>query len=405
MIIMAQKHYETTSVSEAVLNSISDYLILPAKEQVLDYNSIANYLSTEFRSQQRKVSLRIPPTLLNAIEEIRQKYSANLLKNTTTEVLIIMISKICTSDKISQPEKLINLMGSKWNSQMQEKIQHIFSTCNRHWTLSVETCAGALGIHSIVNAADNKVLNDFDHDKMNLYRCIQKNPRKLLNLATTYEVNLEKFTELKKSREQALKDCKRCSRPNYKDAVRYLYLNINSYRNQMNTFSNNTCQKNFFRRLRQIMAVHKLLDGVSLHEMDIFKILKKYKPSTDTLFIVDPPYLMCSGYENSNFKTATKEEKKFGLQEHIKLAKELQTAVNNGNDFIYFCRITATRKKDKLNQIILSPAEIKKADNTMKFYIDQLYKGHNFYYTDVKLDNEIIERIITSFPFENGKQY
>ena len=406
LVQLAQKHYGDTTPSQAVLNAVSEFLILPQQEQNIDYSIIANQLNQEYSSVQRKVSLRIPTAVLAAIERLHKKHCMVLLQNTLSETVTLILGKICTTSyEPSKPEKLLSLMGSKWDTRMQNAIQHIFSTSGKRWNLSVETCAGALGIHANVNVADKRVLNDLDHDKINLYRCIQNNPRKLLNLSVGYEVNRHTFTTLKQNREHALKNAKGNSQPNYEDAARYLYLNINSYRNQLNTFADNASQSKYYQRLQQIMSLHKLLKDVSLLETDLLKVLKKYEHTAETLFIVDPPYLMSSGYQNSNFHKATDVEKQFGLESHKKLAKKLQKIVANGNDIIYFCRVTATRKKNKKNQIVMSAEEIEFADKTMQFYIDQLYKGHDFYYIDVELNNGITERIITSFPFKGGKQY
>jgi len=64
-------------------------------------------------------------------------------------------------------------------------------------------------------------------------------------------------------------------------------------------------------------------------------------------------------------------------------------------------------KKDKKNKVISDSEELKILDRDLKEKITDLFykfKQH-LYYFDVELDNGIIERIITSFPFENAISY
>lgn len=37
--------------------------------------------------------------------------------------------------------------------------------------------------------------------------------------------------------------------------------------------------------------------------------------------------------------------------------------------------------------------------------MDNLYFGHSLYYIDIPLNDGVIERIITSFPFKDAKSY
>ena len=130
-------------------------------------------------------------------------------------------------------------------------------------------------------------------------------------------------------------------------------------------------------------------NGPVIHEKDIFKVINKYRKNPNTLFIVDPNYLNANAY----------------LDRIIKLLCSIKK--NSGNNFIYFCRITVTRKKDKKNKVISDSEELKILDRDLKEKITDLFykfKQH-LYYLDVELDNGIIERIITSFPFENAISY
>ncbi|MDY3818718.1 MAG: hypothetical protein SO019_06645, partial [Lachnospiraceae bacterium] len=99
-------------------------------------------------------------------------------------------------------------------------------------------------------------------------------------------------------------------------------------------------------------------------------------------------------------------KKKFGFEEHKRLAKLLrQIKQNDGNDFIYFCRITAPRKKGKQCHAISTPEDLLIADRNLYETINDFYYGYGFYYVDVPLSDDITERIITSFPFVGATAY
>lgn len=173
-----------------------------------------------------------------------------------------------------------------------------------------------------------------------------------------------------------------------------------------NTFLNTIKEKNYRETLSRIYSFHEKLKDTVIHEKDIFKVINKYRKNPNTLFIVDPNYLNANAYLDRIIKKPEEYGAAFGLNEHKKLAKLLcSTKKNFGNDFIYFCRITATRKKDKKNKVISDPKELEILDRDLKETINDLYYNHGLYYLDVELDNGTIERIITSFPFEDATPY
>lgn len=83
------------------------------------------------------------------------------------------------------------------------------------------------------------------------------------------------------------------------------------------------------------------LKETKIYNMDILELIEKNKNAQNTIFIVDPPYLNTNVYKND---ILTLQNKEFGYKEHVKLAKLLRQITKEGenNDFIYFCRITAT---------------------------------------------------------------
>jgi len=105
--------------------------------------------------------------------------------------------------------------------------------------------------------------------------------------------------------------------------------------------------------------------------------------------------------------TAGDEQKDFDYKKHLELAELLhKTHAERGNDFIYFCRITVTRKHDQKTKAITNSAELDIGDRHMEGRIDDFYCGYEYYYIDVPYDKDgTTERIITSFPFNGATPY
>ena len=133
------------------------------------------------------------------------------------------------------------------------------------------------------------------------------------------------------------------------------------------------------------------------------ELIEKYMKSEDSIFIIDPPYIDTNIYKSSIIidEKYDAEKEEFGYKEHMRLAKLLRkTHQEYGNDFIYFCRITAPHKFD-------SKPDKDTHDRHMKGCIDDLYWGYGYYYIDVLYDKEdnTTERIITSFYFSGAQPY
>ncbi len=381
------------NVSKSIIHGLSDFIMLPWNEQNLSSFSLHQLTTSQERNEKRSVSIRIPAELHAVI----QGYSGDNNFSEKVELMLATVLYKPISEHDFKSAKLLRVIGNKFDDRMQNAISHIFSTANRNWDTSVETCAGGLGIHVNSNVAEKRIINDDDWCKFNLYRCLKENPAKVAAIALNMEVSRDFFNELKK------KEIIPSKALNYEVAAETLYLNLLSHRNGGNTFLNDANIDMWHKRLSAIYPVHKQLANTEICEMDLFKILERYRKDQNVLFIVDPPYLDTNHYTGRTVCTEEAHGKKFDLKEHKKLAKLLRLAKeNNGNDFIYFCRITATRRKNKFNQIVSTEKELRKNDNHMRGCIEDLYYGHGFYYKDVELDNGTIERIITSFPFEGA---
>lgn len=398
-----KKHPDVANNSQAINRALEDYFLLPEKNQKLsDETLIKVFDSIEEEKLTYKFRVRIPTGLYATLKEMTEN---RYISETATQILAhILYMRLAEVTSTPSDSRLINVMGNKWDKNMQTAIRNINETRDTSWKHSVETCMGGLGIFANFDFAPDKFINDNDWNKANLYKVIQKEPEKLIKKAYYLEVTKETFDKLKNNSPSPSASI------NIDAAARFLYLNLNSVRGQGDSFRKNATTENYLQHLAVIRPLHKKLNDVTIMDKDIFTVLKKYRSMKNTLFIIDPPYLETCGYEKRITHNTPTYGKGFGLEQHKELAKLLlNIKKNNGNDFIYFCRITVTRHKDqKTKKIKQTPEELTSPDNILERKIDSLYWGKGFYYIDVKpanLNDGTIERIITSFYFEGAKEY
>lgn len=384
--------------SESIRRGLADFLLLPLEEQVVNEDALEKLLTVEEELECQKISVRFPDDLLAVVEKLAGEKN---ISETITWMLARILYKPLNTANTKCTERLLYVLGNKWNPEMQKAIQHIAETADTAWDNSVETCVGGLGIFTNVEFAQNQVINDNDWNKANLLKVIRDYPREFIAGARALEVNKHTF--------DMLKDCKVApsKSPNIAAAVRFLYLNLNSVLGQCECIDNDTTTEKYWKRLGLVYPLHLRLQNVEIHDKDIFDILKKFHKTDNTVFIIDPPYLGTSGYEKRIVRNAPSYGMTFGLNQHQKLARSLRKIKQGGNDFIYFCRVTATRHKDKdKKQCKNSSKELAKMDRALQREIGRLYFGFGFYYTDVNTQSDgTIERIITSFNFEGATEY
>lgn len=386
--------------SEAIRRGLSDFLLLPFEEQILTNDALEELLTIEEELDCQKISVKFPDDLLVVIEKLAGEESLSV---TVTWMLAHILCRSQETDNTKCTERLLYVMGNKWNPEMQKAINQILETADIKWNNSVETCVGGLGIFANIEFAQKKkILNDNDWNKSNLLKAIRDYPRKLIVKARSLEVCKDTFNRLRYCKVTPSKSV------NIAAAARYLYLNLNSVMGECECFDNTSTNEKYLKRLGQIYPLHLRLQNVDIFDKDIFDVLKKFRKTDKAVFIIDPPYLDTSGYEKRIVRNEPSYGKTFGLEQHRKLATILRNIKQKeGNDFIFFCRVTATRHKDqKTKQCKDTPTKLAKLDRELQREIGKLYFGRGFCYIDVNTSSDgTTERIITSFPFDGATPY
>lgn len=317
-------------------------------------------------------SVRIPDALYADLQE-----TATKLNVTVQEMpALIMVDLLTQNDP---PRHALRIPGSKRDERMQKAITRVLG--NRHYDASVEPCGGALEIHLNFMVADTEIVCDTDPDKINLYRVLQAHHKAFVTRALSYQIDSATFNMIKES--DPTNDIDK--------AVKYFYLTLNSTRNTAKTYREMTLRE-YWNAIAATYALHARLQNTQIHKRDIFYTLSgKNLPDGRTLLIVDPPYIKTKAYSQN-----------LSRSKHRKLATRLQNLCRKGTfDLVYFCRITAGH--DKADPAQQAKKELN--DVIMKGLVDDLYYNHDLFFIDVPLDNGVIERIITSFPFEGATPY
>lgn len=335
--------------------------------------------SAEERLTLHPTSVRIPDALYADLQE-----TAAQCEVTAQEIAVLILVDVIAQN--NPPRHALRIPGSKRDPRMQKAISNILCNCNNnlgshYYDASVEPCGGALEIHQNFVVADEEIIGDIDPEKVNFYRVIQKHHKAFVSCALSYEVNQDTFKRL-----NANVPCNKIER-----AVRYFYLCLNSTRNNGEKYKGLKL-RTYWNAVAATYILHTRLQATRIYLRDLFKTLESRNlPTGKTLLIVDPPYLATHAYASN-----------LTYQEHERLSKRLLSLCKGENrDLLYFCRITDGHDKIDPNEQAIK----KKNDQIMQGLIDDLYFGHGLYYTDVHLDHGIIERIITSFPFEGATLY
>ncbi|NCO74504.1 MAG: DNA adenine methylase [Cyanobacteria bacterium] len=251
---------------------------------------------------------------------------------------------------------------------------------------------GAVLFHILnqFNNIENIVINDINHNLVNAYREIQKNPLELIDLLLDIETN---YYTLKNREEKA----------NFYLAKREIFNRFNDYSLEkiaLLLFLNKTCFNGLYRVNKKgkfnvpfgqykkpnicdknnLISVHHYLQKVKVLQGDFEETLKyAIKPS---IFYLDPPYKPIN--LTSSFTSYS--EQIFDDNEQIRLKKFCDEIHRQGNYFI------------------LSNSDVKNYDHSNNFF-DELYKQYNIKRVKVRRNinskgnkrGEIFELLITNF--------
>ena len=363
----------------------------------------------------KPVTVRMEQLLLRCITTWKSnKKTCSLItgKDPSDSIIVCIAEGVCikqNNNNYFHKQSPLSVMGNKGNKKMLDvfhQIMQSFANICPDWRI-VEPCAGSCTLTLNLDYAYNQYyVNDDDWEKANFFHVLRDRHKNLINTLDGWTSDRETYNA-RKSEDQDFRTKNQTFdviRPNTPKselddcaAARYFFINVASLRND-STFNATLTECNYRRRIIQLYPLRDKLEKVHIYNEDLFVFLNRFVKKSNTLFIVDPPYLFSSGYASR--MTAGKKE--FGLAEHIQLAKLLTGTVDRKNHIIYFCRTTM-----RPDAGIKDPDEREKDKKCNQKYLTNLictlYRGVDLYFIDVDIDCNVTERIITSFSFPGSK--
>lgn len=330
---------------------------------------------TDFTKSMRKCKKTVVKVSLDekVLSKLAEKYQKERSRSERVSQCLIQFLYVWQLDKLVRP---IQLLGSKWHKEMQEEIKEVLD--KQHYESVVETCAGALGIFSIVEDYDHYRLNDIDGLKICLYRQLQKKSSEFVLDFLRMPCDIEKCQRFK----EELREFEQNASGNVNSAVqrevalKYLYVNYYMI-DRVSAGESHLRKPPSLQYVVSLCKLAKKLKKVELSQKNLLSLVPQVNDA-NTLIICDPPYPFTAVYGDN-----------LGLREHLQLAEKLQA---HRGDFIYFCR-TTERKNGTIEE---TPR--------LKAFLEDMFADCGCYYTDIKTKDGT-ERIITNFEFDGGQPF
>lgn len=198
-----------------------------------------------------------------------------------------------------------------WVGGKSKLAEQVIATMPPHHTY-VEVFAGAAWVLFRKSESRVEIINDFNGELVNLYRCLQCHLDEFVRQFRYSLVSRAEFLRLHRAVPDTLTDIQR--------AARYYYLLKAGYGGKATgqTFSSGPTAKSRLNLLRieeELSATHIRLSQVTIEQQPYEKIIERLdRPAT--LFYLDPPYF---GFENHYGKGL------FGREDFARLATQLAT--------------------------------------------------------------------------------
>lgn len=309
--------------------------------------------------------------------------------------------------------------GKKENDNIKPEITKILQQIPASIDTVVEPFMGMCGL--TLNALDtlsgrklDYYANDADVNLINLYRCIQHQPNKMMlaceRLIKKLKTGKDTFETIR------ARHCseKKMSEYDYNAAADYMYLDAVSVRHKTDNLQKKNKKyisidkqiKDFFKYVKHIRLMHQYLERIDISNKDALNLLEKFKKVMNVLFLLDPPYLDSCGYSKK-----TNGVKKF-IDENYEELIEFCLNVPDGSIFLLFCRFTQTRsgKRGETNEDIRAKemnGDFKIGDKKLEGYYRRMFgvkaqlAGKQFYYKEIAFDGKgTIEAIISNYQFD-----
>lgn len=309
--------------------------------------------------------------------------------------------------------------GNKENPNIKPEITKILQQIPANIATVVEPFMGMLGLTlnvlTILSGQElNYYANDADVNLINLYRCIQHNPNKMMLACERLIENLRSEKNTFETIKIKHRSEKKMSKYDYNAAADYMYLDAVSVRHQTENLKKKDGKyisidkqiEYFYKYAISIPRMHQYLERINVSKKDASTILKKFKKTMNVLYLLDPPYLNSYDYNKK-----TNEVDIFTAEDYNEIVKHCLN-LPDGSIFLLFCRFTHTRSRkrretDEDIRVKEKNGDFKIDDEILKgfykkeFGVKAQMVGKQFYYKEIPFDGKgTIEAIISNYQFD-----
>ena len=186
----------------------------------------------------------------------------------------------------------------------------------------IEVFAGGLSMYFRKNKVEWNIVNDLDNDIVNLYESIRTKFKEFKFhaywMVKSRELFLDFREEVHKSKEIDIPDPER--------AAKYYYVIKNAFNKNIHaTMSKDSDWHSGF--LEDLQYSRERLDNVCIENWAFRELVETYKPRTDDMWYLDPPYMVAGERGDYYFHS-------FDLDDHKDLAEMCHTINDNDGNFM-----------------------------------------------------------------------
>jgi len=203
--------------------------------------------------------------------------------------------------------------------RLSTKLEPMLAAHDRYF----EVFAGGLSMFFRKKKSKFSVINDIDNDIVNLYTCVNKEFKKLID--TLYWV--PKSRTLFNDAKQEVFSTKEIEIPDVERAAKYFYLIRNAFNKIPYGSFSKVAMWDTAEIIENLKYSRTFFDDTTIENLDFRKLIVDYKPKQGDMWYLDPPYIIAT--ERGDYYMAD-----FGIEEHEDLIECIDYINKSGANFM-----------------------------------------------------------------------
>ena len=203
--------------------------------------------------------------------------------------------------------------------RLSTKLEPMLAAHDRYF----EVFAGGLSMFFRKKKSKFSVVNDIDNDIVNLYTCVNKEFKKLID--TLYWV--PKSRALFNDAKQEVFSTKEIEIPDVERAAKYFYLIRNAFNKIPYGSFSKVAMWDTAEIIENLKYSRTFFNDTTIENLDFRKLIVDYKPKQGDMWYLDPPYIIAT--ERGDYYMAD-----FGIEEHEDLIECIDYINKSGANFM-----------------------------------------------------------------------